>query len=197
MGIDDRGRFGLIPWQDIESVSLYEDEVKSAKIAGLTVNVRDPEPYVRRLRPLARFWARAEMMGGSAAIRIQLHTLDLAPSTLFRVVRGFHERTLPAGAILCLGNYYQVDPEGGRLRQAMAEVNRELEALSADPAAAPTARLEELMERVKTLDREELKASRERSDRVLAQIKKEKPRLVLAIGLLIALAVVALLGVYG
>ena len=195
-GIEDEVKFGLIPWQDVESASLYEDELKGVKVASLTIGVKDPEPYVRRLGPLARLWLRAETLGGSDAIRIQLQTLDMAPSTLFRIVRGFHERTLPAGAIFSLGNYYQVDIAGGKLRQAMAEADKEFEALKASPGTAPTARLEELLARVETLGRDELKASRERGDRYAARIKKAKPWLVLTIGLLVALVILVLLGRY-
>lgn len=193
MGIEDTTKFGLIPWQDVEFVSLWESEIKGTKVASLTLGVKDPDAYVRRLGPLARL----STLGMSDPIRIQLQTLNMAPSTLFRVVRGFHERTLPAGAILSTGNYYQVDVEGGRLRRAMAELDKEFDALKSNPRAEPTAKLEELMARVETLGRDELKASKARIARDLVQARKAKPMLVLAVGLLIALAIVVLLGLYG
>lgn len=53
-GIEDKIRFGLIPWQDIEKVFLHQFEVKGRKGATLSVGVRDPAAYLARLGPIGR-----------------------------------------------------------------------------------------------------------------------------------------------
>jgi hypothetical protein len=97
-GIEDKIRFGLIPWQDIQKVFLHQFEIKASKGATLSIGVRDPAAYLARLSPLGRLSLRAETLGLSNDLDFQLQTLNMAPLVLFRLIRAFHERTLPAGA---------------------------------------------------------------------------------------------------
>ena len=156
LGIEDKIRFGLIPWQDIQSVFLHEYEIKGTKAASLSIGVRDPKAYALRLGPLARFSRRAETLVPSDDIRFQLQTLDMAPLAIFRVIRAFHERALPAGAIFGTDNYYRVDLEGVKLKQLMAELEKSVGSASA--SGAPTRQQEELLARMDGL----LKADKER-----------------------------------
>jgi len=183
MGIEDKLRFGLIPWQDIVSVFLHEYEIKGTKAASLSIGVRDPGAYARRLGPVARFSHRAETLGFSNDIQFQVQTLDMAPLALFRLIRAFHERTLPAGAIFGTANYYRVDREGAKMKQVMAELEKTL-AGSASASGAPTRQQEELMARMDAL----LKADNERISSTRTPVEKTNWPLVLlvVIGLLIA-----------
>lgn len=165
-GIEDLGRFGLIPWQDIERVSLHEYEMKGTRAASLSIGVRDPVAYSRRVGALARFWLRAETLGIGDEIQFQLQALDMAPPAVFRVVRAFHERVLPDGALSGTDNFYQVDIEGAKLNELMAELEN---SVAASPAsAAPGRRHEELMARMDAL----VKADTEKMSRTLARARK-------------------------
>jgi hypothetical protein len=138
-GIEDKIRFGPIPWQDIEKVFLHQFEIKGSKGATLSVGVRDPAAYRARLSPLGRLSLRADTLGISDDLRFQLQTLDMAPPVLFRVIRAFHERALPAGAISGSDSFYMVDLEGAKLKQAMAALRKDaFSAGSASPARPPS-----------------------------------------------------------
>ena len=139
MGIEDSTGVGLISWQDIKSVFLHESEIKGTKTASLSIDVRDPEAYLQRLDPVARFGVRLGPRGFGDAIRIQVQTLDMAPLALFRLIRAFHERALPAGAISGVDNYYVVDLPFGELEQIMAELRK-----TASASGGPTRREQEL-----------------------------------------------------
>jgi hypothetical protein len=184
LGIEDTTRFGRIPWQDIESVFLHEYEIKGTKTATLSIGVREPETYAQRLGPVARFWLRIETLGSGGDIRFQVHTLDMAPLAIFRLIRVFHERVLPAGALFGTDNSYRVDIEGGKLNELMAELEKSFAELT--PASGmPSRRQEELMARMNAL----LKTDNERVSRSCAQVGKTNRAAILAIviGLLIAL----------
>jgi hypothetical protein len=101
-----------------------EYEIKGTKAATLSIGVRDPEAYSRRLGPIARFLLRVGTLGFSDDIRFELQTLDMAPLALFRLIRAFHERVLPAGAISGTDSYYRVDLEGGKLKEVMADLEK-------------------------------------------------------------------------
>lgn len=186
-GIEDTSRFGLIPWQDIERVFLHEHEIKGTKTASLSVGVRDPGAYSRRLGPIARLWSRTETLGFGDDIRFPLQALDMAPLAVFRLIRAFHERALPAGALSGTDNFYQVDIEGGKLNQLMAELKESL--AESDPGSgAPSRRHQELMARMDAL----VKSDNERMSRTLARARKTNRAaiiLAIAIGLFIALFV--------
>jgi hypothetical protein len=191
MGIEDKIGFGLIPWRDIESVFLHEYEIKGTKAASLSIGVRDPGAYSRRLGPVARFWSRAETLGISDAIRLQIQTLDIAAPVLFRVIRAFHERAVPAGAIWGTDNYYQVDLGGAKLKQVMAE----LEKTFAGPAPAsgvPTKRQEELMARMDAV----IKAENERISTTRARAEKTNWAAILAVVLALLIALLVGAGVF-
>lgn len=121
-GIEDLIRFGTIPWQDVTKVFLHEYEIKGTKVADLSIEVRDPAAYLSRLGPLARLSHRAETLGLSTDLRFRLQTLNMAPGVLFRIIRAFHERALPAGAISGSGPFYMVDLEGAKLKALMDEL---------------------------------------------------------------------------
>jgi hypothetical protein len=184
MGIEDTFRFGLIPWQDIESVSLGEYEIKGTKAATLSVGVREPGAYWRRLGPVPRFRLRAETLGFSDDMRFELQGLDMAPLALFRLIRAFHERLLPAGAISGTDNYYRVDLEGGKLKEVIAELEKTF-AASTLRSAAPTRRQEELMARMNALIKVDDK--RISGSRVRAAKMNRAAILAIVIALLIAL----------
>jgi hypothetical protein len=186
VGIEDKIKFGLIPWQDIQNVFLEEYKIKGTKVAMLAISVRDPREYSRRLGPLVRFWFRLDTLVSSDAIRLPLQTLDIAPLALMRYVRAFHERAVPAAAFSGADNYYVADLEFGKMKQAMAELENSL----AGPAPAsgpPSARAEELMARMDAL----LKADKERFSRARATVEKTNWVAVIAVlvGLLLALLI--------
>jgi hypothetical protein len=187
-GIEDKIRFGLIPWRDVESVLLHEYEIKGTKVANLSIGVRDPAAYSQRLGPVARFWHRADSLGLSDDIRIPVHILDMAPFVLFRLIRAFHERALPAGAISGKDNYYRVDLEAGKLEKIMAELKRTF-AESPSASGAPTKRQKELIARMDDL----MKADIERMSNTHARAEKtiRTTSVAIVIGLLIALLVSA------
>ncbi len=167
MGIEDTIGVGLIPWQDVKSVSLQQSEIKGTKTASLWIDVR--EAYLEGLSPVARFWLRLDTLGYRNAIRIQVHTLDMAPVALFRLIRAFHERTLPAGAISGKDEFYMVDLPFGEWKQVMAELDKTL----VGPASASgglTRRQEELAARLDAV----VKAHQEQTSRTLAQADKVK-----------------------
>jgi hypothetical protein len=188
MGIEDTIGVGLIPWQDIKSVSLHRSEIKGTKVANLSIEVA--EAYLQRLGPLARFGIRLDTLGFSNAIRIQVHTLDMAPVALFRLIRAFHERTLPAGAISGKDEFYMVDLPFGELKQVMAELEKAL----AGPASASgglTRRQEELAARLDAV----MKARKEQTSTILARADKVRswPTIV---AVLLAVLIVVLVGVH-
>jgi cbb3-type cytochrome oxidase subunit 3 len=192
VGIEDKFKFGLIPWQDIENVFLEEYKIKGTKVVNLSIGVRDPREYSRRLSPLARFSYRLDRLVSSDAIRLPVQTLDIAPVALFRYVRAFHERAVPAAAFSGTDNYYVADLELGKMKQAMAELDKRL----AGPAPAsglPGAQAEELMARMDAL----LKADRKRISSAQATVERTNWVVIIAVvvGLLLALLVGA--GVFG
>ena len=154
-GIEDRMRYGLIPWRDIEGVIFQEREVKGTKVATLSLDVREPEAYLQRLGPLARLSRRAEVLGLDDDIRLQLHGLDMAPRAVFRLIRAFHEKAVPAGAIEANDNLYRVDVEGAKLKALMAD-------LQASPTPASREALLARMEALAQQDRERLSQVRAR-----------------------------------
>ncbi len=186
MGIEDKIRFGLIPWQDIESVSLHEYEIKGTKAASLSIGVRDPKAYTQRLGPLARLSLRADTLGFSDDLRFQLQTLDMEPLSIFRVIRVYHERTLPAGAIFGTGNYYRVDLEGAKMKKVMAELEKTFAGSAAAPGP-PTRQQEELVARMDAL----LKAGNEQISKTRAQAEKTNWPAIIAVvaALLISLLI--------
>jgi hypothetical protein len=123
-GIEDLVRFGTIPWQDVTQVFLHESEIKGTKVSELSLEVRDPAAYLSRLGPLARLARRAETLGFRRDLRFPLQTLNMAPGVVFRVIRAFHERTLPPGAISGADHFYMVDLEGAELKAIMAELDK-------------------------------------------------------------------------
>lgn len=173
MGIEDKIGFGLIPWQDIESVLLHEYEVKGTKAAYLSIGVRDPAAYTRRLGPVARCWFRADALAFGEAIRIPLQTLDMAPLALFRLVRAFHERALPGGAIFGTDKYYGVEIGFAKLKRLIGELEK-----------APSSRHEELAARMDAL----IKAEKERIPRTRGQAEKTNWVLILAVVLVLLIA---------
>jgi hypothetical protein len=191
MGIEDKLRFGLIPWQDIVSVFLHEYEIKGTKAASLSIGVRDPAAYTQRLGPVARFSHRAETLGFSDDIQFQAHTLNMAPLALFRLIRAFHERTLPAGAIFDAANYYRVDLEGAKMKQVMAELEKNF-AGSASASGAPTRQQQDLLARMDAL----LKTGNERvsSTRASTRAPVEKTNWPLVLVVVIGLLIAALVG---
>lgn len=164
-GIEDTIGVGLIPWQDIRSVSLLQSEIKGTKTASLSIDVS--EAYLQRLGPVARLRIRLDTLGYSDAIRIQVHTLDMAPLALFRLIRAFHERTLPAGAISGKDEFYMVDLPFGELKQVMAELDKTLVG-PASASGGPTPRQEELMVRLDAV----VKAHQEQTSMTLARADK-------------------------
>jgi hypothetical protein len=187
MGIEDNIGLGLIPWQDIKSVFLHEYEMKGTKVASLSIDLHDPGTYLRRLGPVARFWFRVGTLGFGNAIRIQVQTLDMAPLALFRLIRTFHERALPAGAISGTGNYYVVDLPGGKLKQLMAELEKTF-AGPAPASGAPTRRQEDLMASMDAL----IKAEKEQTSATRARAEKTTnwaPILAVVLAVLIMLLV--------
>ena len=143
IGIEDKARFGLIPWADIKRVFLHEYRIKGSKMATLSIGVRDPGAYRQRLGPLKRFFVRAETPGIGDDIRIQVQALSMAPAVLFRVIRAFHERVVPAGAIEGRDNLYMVDVEFAKLKQLMGKIEPALAKpprASAPPAPVPEGR---------------------------------------------------------
>ena len=175
-GIDDRMRFGLIPWQDIDGVFFQEREVKGTKVATLSIDVRNPEAYLQRLGPLARLSRRGEMLGFDDGIPLQLHGLDMAPRAVFRLIRAFHEKAVPSGAIEGNDNLYRVDAEGAKLKTLMAD-------FEASPARASH---DELLARTEAL----AKRNRERLVEVRARVRKTQW---MAIAVVIAFVVVLVL----
>ncbi|HEX6295348.1 MAG TPA: hypothetical protein VFZ74_02115 [Burkholderiales bacterium] len=186
-GIEDRRRYGLISWQDIESVFLHEYEIKGTKAAVLSITVREPEAYMQRLAPLARFLLRAERLGLSQDIRLPLQGLDMAPLAVFRLIRAFHERTLPAGAIEGNDNFYTVDVEAARLKQLMADFEK-TRAVPGSASGAKTRRQEELLARMEGLT----KADRDRALQTRARARKTQwTAVAVAIALVIAVLLAA------
>ncbi len=179
-GIEDKIRFGLIPWQDIQKVFLHQFEVKGTKGATLSIGVRDAAAYLGRLGPFARLSLRADTLGLSDDLTFQLQTLNMAPLVLFRAIRAFHERALPAGAITGSDNFYMVDLEGARLKQLMGELEK--------MPGAPGRRSEELVARMDAA----LKADKERFSRTRVEV--QKTNWVLIIVVVLALLVAALFG---
>ena len=179
MGIEDSIGVGLIPWQDIKSVFLHESEIKGTKSTSLSIEVRDA--YLQRLGPVARFGVRLGTLGSGNTIRIQVQTLNMAPLALFRLIRAFHERALPAGAISGNDGYYVVDLPFGELKQIMAELQK-----TASASGGPR-RAEELAARMDTL----IKADIERISRPPAPAEKTNWAAIIALvlALLIALLV--------
>jgi hypothetical protein len=188
IGIEDTIGVGLIPWQDIKSVSLQQSEIKGTKTASLSIDVR--EDYLQRLGPVARFRIGLDTLGFGDAIRIQVQTLDMVPLALFRLIRAFHERTLPAGAISGNDGYYVVDLPLGELKQVMAELDKTL----VGPASASgglTRRQEELTARLDAV----LKAHQEQTSMTLARADKVR-RWPAIVAVLLALLIMALLGTH-
>jgi hypothetical protein len=186
MGIEDTIGVGLIPWQDIKSVSLLQSEIKGTKTASLSIDVR--EAYLQRLGPVARFRIRLDTLGFGDAIRIQVHTLDMAPLALFRLIRAFHERTLPAGAISGNDDLYMVDLPFGEFKQVMAELDKTL----AGPASASgglTRRQEELAARLDAV----VKAHQEQTSRTLARADKVR-RWPAIVAILLVVVIMLLVG---
>lgn len=186
-GIEDNTGLGLIPWQDIKSVFLHESAIRGTKVAGLSIGLQDPGAYWRRLGPITRLRHRDTLFGSSDAIRIQVHTLDMAPPALFRVVRAFHERALPPGALSGRDKFYGVDLRFGEIKQLVAE----LEKLAAGPPSAsggPTRREEELAARLDAL----IEAEREQIAKTLAQVRRTNWAAIIAV--LLALLVVLAAG---
>jgi hypothetical protein len=184
-GIEDKVRYGLIPWQDIENAHLHEYEIKGTKAASLSIGVRDPQVYSQRLGPLARFSQRAETLGISKDLRFQLQALDMAPLAVFRAIRAFHERVVPAGAIDGTDNCYRVDAEAARLKEVLAELEKTV-AESPRASGGLTPRQRELLARMDAT----IKADGERLSKNLARARRTNRAAMLA---LVVAAVVALL----
>lgn len=178
-GIEDLIRFGMIPWQDVTKVFLHEYEVKGTKAADLSIEVRDPAAYLSRLGPLARLSRRAETLGLSNDLRFQLQTLNVAPGVLFRVIRAFHERALPAGAISGTDSFYMVDLEGAKLKQALVEL-------------AQSGRHEELVARMDAV----IKADKERLSTTRVQAEKTNWAAIVVVVLLLVFALLLGAGVF-
>jgi hypothetical protein len=192
LGLEETSGVGLISWQDIESVFLHEAEVKGTKTASLSIKVRDPAAYLQRLGPVARFSRRLNTLGIGDALQIQLQTLDMAPLALFRVIRAFHERTLPAGAISGTDRYYAVDLQLAELKRVTAELQKTL----AEPASAsggPTRRQEELAARMDAL----IKADLERLSKTVVQARKTNRATIIVVSLALLIVLLAGAAVFG
>jgi hypothetical protein len=187
-GIEDTIGVGLIPWQDIKSVSLLQSEIKGTKIASLSIDVR--EAYLQRLSPLARFRIRLDTLGFGDAIRIQVHTLDMPPLALFRLIRAFHERSVPAGGISGNDQFYMVDLPFGELKQVVAELEKTL-AGPASASGAPTRKQEELAARLDAV----VKAHQEQASMTLARADKVR-RWPAIVAILLAVLIVVLVGAH-
>jgi hypothetical protein len=120
-------------------------------------------------------------------LHFELQTLDMAPLALFRLIRAFHERVLPAGWISGTDNYYRVDLEGGKLKEVMADLERTFAAGSTSASGTPTRRQQELMARMDAL----IKADDKRisGSRVRAAKMNRAAILAIVIALLTALLV--------
>lgn len=108
----------------------------------------------------------------------------MAPLVLFRLIRAFHERALPAGAISASDNFYMVDLEGARLKQLMGEL--------AKTSGAPTSRHEELVARMDAV----LKADKERFSRTRVQAEKTNWPLIVVVVLALLMALLFGAGVF-
>ena len=191
-GIEDRLKFGMIAWPDITSVLLHEYEIKGAKAANLSIGVRNPEAYMARLGPVARFWLRLDMLISRDLIRLPIQTLDIAPPALFGLVRAFHERAAPAGAILGNDKYYEIDVEFAKMKQAMAALEKSVGERGAAPGA-PSARARELMARMDAV----IRADRERISKARATVEKTNWLVIVPVALGLSIALLVGAGLFG
>jgi hypothetical protein len=114
LGIDDRLRYGLIPWSDIRAAHLFETETRGVRIAELMLEVKDRSHYSARQGFASRLLGSNARPGNT--LRVPLQILDLPAQTIISIARMQHEKVAPQGSLLGSDAGYAIDESWAKVR---------------------------------------------------------------------------------
>lgn len=113
-GIEDRRRYGVVPWSEIRSASLAFNKHGLSTLPFLSIRVRDATTFRRRGPRLFRPSDRWEP-NVLDYLQIPLKWLDEPPERIFAAARRFNEQVVPRGTLFASGMDYWIDRDLGRM----------------------------------------------------------------------------------
>lgn len=145
-GVDDRRRFGLIPWDAVKGAHLSYTEARHMTIPRLWLDVGDSAPFEAAQPRLLR-WLNKLDFPMPGMLEVPLNLTDQPPTRVLAAVRRGNAQSAPPDAFFDAGLSYQIDREFARIKALSDATLEEARAVEGMPHGAAKIAAEEAWRR--------------------------------------------------